>query len=36
MLFNKYMSTFDIDSQNFYVIGAHGCTPQRLDPREER
>jgi len=29
------MNTFNLDSQDFYVIGAHGCTPQRLDPREE-
>ena len=28
------MSTFNLDNQNFYMIGAHGCTPQRLDPRE--
>ena len=29
------MSIFNIDSQNFYMIGAHGCSPSKLHSSED-
>ena len=29
------MSQFNLDTQQFYVIGAHGCSPSELKKKED-